>query len=82
MKVVVADEGHGFDPGLLDGGATGGFGLISIRERALSCGVEFQIDSAPGCGTRVTLLAPCRQASGVRRKAISPKQENLNLGVG
>ena len=68
VKIVVADEGHGFDPKLLDGIAASGFGLVSIRQRALSCGVDVQIDSAPGYGTRVTLLAPCGHAPSFPRK--------------
>ena len=63
LKILIADEGPGFDVAMLDGNnsATSGFGLFSIRERAVSCGVDFQIDSALGRGTRVTLVAPCGQ---------------------
>jgi len=66
LKIVVADEGPGFYPAMLDGNKSGtsGFGLFSIRKRAVSCGVDFHIDSAPGCGTRVTLVALCRSARG------------------
>ncbi len=60
LRVVVADEGPGFDPVALatsDFGR-GGFGLANIRHRAALLGGELRIDSAPGQGTRMTLLAP------------------------
>ena len=72
LKIVVADEGPGFDPAMLGGNKseTRGFGLFSIRERAVSCGVDFHIDSAPACGTRVTLVAPCSQPMANRTTEI------------
>ena len=60
LRVVVADEGPGFDPATLatrDFGR-GGFGLANIRHRAALLGGELHIDSAPGEGTRMTLLVP------------------------
>jgi signal transduction histidine kinase len=83
VKIVVADEGYGFDTALLDEskGGTRGFGLMSIRQRALSSGVDFQIDSAPGHGTRVTLLAPRRHAQPLPPKAMPAKQDQLNPRV-
>jgi signal transduction histidine kinase len=59
LIIVVSDEGQGFN--LETGSSTAdkkGFGLLSIKERALSIGVDVNIDSAPGKGTRVTLKAP------------------------
>jgi len=49
VRLWVSDEGHGFDPA--DPG--GGFGLISMRERAHSVGAELAVSSAPGHGSRV-----------------------------
>ncbi len=59
-RIVVWDEGRGFDPGglLVEGGRTGGFGLFSIRERLGLLGGRLQIESAEGKGTQVTLLVP------------------------
>lgn len=60
LRVVVADQGPGFDPAALatrDFGH-GGFGLANIRHRAALLGGELRIDSALGQGTRMTLLAP------------------------
>ena len=49
VRLRVSDSGRGFDttvPG-------GGFGLISMRERARSVGGELRISSAPGRGSKV-----------------------------
>ncbi|XPS90326.1 ATPase-like protein [Desulfosarcina variabilis str. Montpellier] len=37
---------------------TEGFGLFSIQERLSAIGGKFDIDSAPGRGTRITLIVP------------------------
>lgn len=56
VRVYVEDDGPGFDPALLKSGA--GLGLLSIRERARFFGGGFDIDSAPGRGSRFTLHIP------------------------
>ncbi len=61
--ISVSDEGAGFDPAeLLDGGsdsvADSCFGLFSIRERLELLGGRLQINSRPGCGTQVMVIAP------------------------
>ncbi len=51
----------GFDPAGLDYRSSAGqigWGLFSIRERLTLLGGSFDIDSAPGKGTRVRLIAP------------------------
>jgi signal transduction histidine kinase len=60
LRVIVSDRGPGFDSARLDqqGIQLGGLGLFSIRERMASFGGKLQIDSAPGRGTRITLIAP------------------------
>jgi signal transduction histidine kinase len=62
VRIVVTDEGPGFDPGILDRKAIAAncFGLFNIRERVGSFGGEVRIESAPGRGARITLLAPCQ----------------------
>lgn len=63
IRVLVGDDGVGFEPAQLtaEGGSTGGFGLLSIRERLTLLGGRMEIDSAPGQGTRFTLWAPLRR---------------------
>jgi signal transduction histidine kinase len=50
-RLVVQDDGMGFDPGDVSGGA--GYGLISMRERAMALPGAFDISSEPGKGTTV-----------------------------
>jgi PAS domain S-box-containing protein len=61
LCITVSDEGIGFDPGNLaerSKSSQVGWGLFSIRERLTQLGGRFEIDSAPGRGTRFRLLAP------------------------
>ncbi len=51
----VSDDGIGFDAAGL---FPGHMGLQTMRERAGQMGASFSIDSAPGCGTRVTVRIP------------------------
>jgi signal transduction histidine kinase len=57
--VTVTDSGVGFDPGRPGSSqSSGGFGLFSMRERIELIGGSFEIESSPGKGTRVTIIAP------------------------
>lgn len=60
LHITVADDGVGFDAAHLTRPPTreGGFGLFSLRERLQHLDGQLQIVSAPGQGTRVTLVAP------------------------
>jgi signal transduction histidine kinase len=49
-RLVIADDGRGFDPGRVDPTR---FGLVSMRERAASFGGGFSVESSPGRGTRL-----------------------------
>ncbi len=55
VRVVIEDDGCGFDPEL---GARSGFGLVSMRERADAIGAGFAVASAPSLGTRIELALP------------------------
>jgi signal transduction histidine kinase len=59
LRLSVHDDGVGFEPAAPRPGA-GGFGLLSLQERARLTGGELQIESAPGAGTRVSLVIPLR----------------------
>ena len=60
VRIIVADNGPGFDPNSLDDKRTGSqtVGLLNIRERVSGFGGKFHIDSGPKRGTRITLSLP------------------------
>lgn len=53
-RLTVADDGRGFTPAE----TTTGFGLTGMRERVHLVAGSVDIDSAPGHGTRLTVLVP------------------------
>jgi len=55
----VADDGVGFAPSTA--GGQGRLGLTTMRERALAEGWDLSIDSAPGRGTRIKIVAEVKQ---------------------
>jgi signal transduction histidine kinase len=61
IRIIVADEGPGFDPNSLDNKRTDSqrVGLLNIRERVSNFGGEFHINSGPKRGTRITVSLPC-----------------------
>ena len=59
LRIVVIDEGKGFDvDAARHQSGQGGLGLFSIRERMETLGGRFELQSIPGSGTRVVLSAP------------------------
>jgi signal transduction histidine kinase len=59
VELVVQDDGVGFDrDGRRSPSRRGGLGLYGMRERAELLGGTLTIDSAPGQGTQVALVAP------------------------
>jgi len=67
LCITVADRGIGFDPaGLVEREKAGqaGWGLFSISERLTLLGGRFDIESAPGQGTRFRLVAPRGETQG------------------
>jgi len=63
IRVRIKDDGVGFEP---EQGhrrrPDAGFGLFNIRERIQHFGGHVVVRSKPGRGTRVTLVAPLREA--------------------
>ncbi|MCC6196074.1 MAG: PAS domain S-box protein [Burkholderiales bacterium] len=56
VSLAIADDGCGFDPREAGRPAPDhGWGLALMRERALAVGAALDVDSAPGCGTTVTV---------------------------
>ncbi len=64
VKILVSDQGVGFDPGQSgsDHASANGFGLFSIRERLELVGGKLAVESAPGSGSRFTLTVPVKKA--------------------
>lgn len=56
IKVIVSDNGKGFDPETV--GKVPGLGLKLIRERVEMAGGTFEIDSAVGKGSRIMFQVP------------------------
>jgi two-component system NarL family sensor kinase len=57
VTLVVADDGHGFDPQRTQRDR---FGLIGLNERAKLLGGTLQLHSSPEAGTRVEINVPVR----------------------
>ena len=55
VTLEITDDGIGFDPSIP---VAGHLGLCSMRERATPLGGTFAITSAPGQGTRITVVMP------------------------
>lgn len=58
IRVSVEDNGVGF--GVKEAAETSGFGLFSIKERLEELGGHLGIESEPGKGMKVTLIAPLK----------------------
>jgi PAS domain S-box-containing protein len=55
LSLLVRDNGRGFDPAALSSlrSGGGGFGLVSMRERAEFSGGSFSVESQPDAGTTI-----------------------------
>ena len=51
-RLVVADDGEGFDE---SDPRVGSFGLVGMRERAIGIGATLDIQSRPGAGTTLVV---------------------------
>jgi two-component system, NarL family, sensor histidine kinase UhpB len=60
IKITVEDKGIGFDVAnsSLNKPRTGGFGIFNARMKIEYLGGGLEIESSPGCGTRVLIKAP------------------------
>jgi signal transduction histidine kinase len=54
VTIAITDDGAGFDPEAVKRG----MGLLNMRERVQRLGGSFEIDTAPGTGTTVSILLP------------------------
>ena len=69
VSLAIADDGVGFDRSLL--GPSRGLGLITIRERAAQLNGKFEVDTAPGRGTTITVVIPI-PLKGLRLRHSTP----------
>jgi signal transduction histidine kinase len=56
VRLVIDDDGTGFEPLAIDGGSH--FGLQLMRERVELAGGTFHLEASADCGTRVTVSLP------------------------
>ena len=56
VKMVIADDGRGFDPAEIE--SFGGMGIDGMKARAVKMGGALVIESGPGEGTRVIVEVP------------------------
>jgi PAS domain S-box-containing protein len=84
LRVVVADQGTGFDVAAQgQGTARGTFGLFNIRERFALLDGHLEIDSSPGKGTRVFLSIPIPAAvsAGAAESGSSPTSARVAVSA-
>ena len=62
LRVLVADDGHGFQPEQQQADPGQHFGLLQMRELAQELGGDLAIASQPGIGTRIEALIPVNAA--------------------
>jgi two-component system NarL family sensor kinase len=70
VRVDVEDDGVGFDIAEIGPSidTTGRFGLFSIRMRLEPLDGHMEVESKPGHGTRVTLVAPLKHNRETQRR--------------
>jgi two-component system sensor histidine kinase DegS len=68
LRVMVRDDGRGFDWQQALTSPSERLGLIGMRERAQSLGGDLEIRSAPGQGTAILVKVPLGAASGDPRR--------------
>jgi signal transduction histidine kinase len=76
VRLRVTDDGRGFDPTAV--GASDGFGLTSMSERAAQIGGTLHVESRPAAGTSITMIVPLGRREHGR---ISSWATNLRRGV-
>jgi signal transduction histidine kinase len=64
VRLVIEDNGVGFEPAEADVSRDKGMGMVGMHERASLIGGTLQIESQPGRGTAVYLESPAVNAAG------------------
>lgn len=66
VRLLVSDDGHGFDPSLPAGdGVRPSYGLVGMRERAELVGGRVTVTSRRGGGTTVEVVVPAAGQTGL-----------------
>jgi signal transduction histidine kinase/ActR/RegA family two-component response regulator len=74
-RITIEDKGSGFDPKVANDNRSG-LGLFAVQQRLSYIGGKMEVQSAPGRGTRVILLAPPEKA---RKNAPEPAAANSEV---
>ncbi|MCL2657623.1 MAG: type IV pili methyl-accepting chemotaxis transducer N-terminal domain-containing protein [Betaproteobacteria bacterium] len=74
FRMIVEDDGDGFDPEVLTQASETHVGLHIMRERAMRLAAQLSITSRPGAGVRVELILP---RPGETARVSSPTTESL-----
>jgi signal transduction histidine kinase len=64
LRVIVEDDGVGFDPSAKGTGGRRGLGLRGMAERAALAGGRMEIETRPGAGATLFLALPLASGSG------------------
>ncbi len=70
-RIIVRDNGAGFDPAILSGLPENHYGLIGMQERVERIGGKFSLSSAAGRGTDLSIEVPRRTIPAARAAEIS-----------
>ena len=63
LKIILEDDGVGFDSSIVKKHPKSKFGLFSINERIKILNGQFSIDSVLGNGTKITITIPIEDGS-------------------
>jgi signal transduction histidine kinase len=66
VRLVVEDNGRGFDPSAFNGRESGHYGLIGMRERAEQMSGRLEVRSNRNAGTRIEAIVPRRECQRVK----------------
>jgi signal transduction histidine kinase len=61
VRMILEDDGAGFDYDAVMKRAAAGFGLANLHERIRLLGGSLKIETAPGKGTRLNVELPCNK---------------------
>jgi two-component system, sensor histidine kinase LadS len=81
LRLMISDDGRGFDPATISGATSGGFGLSNIAERARSLGGELLLRSRVGEGTRVEVVVPLQPAAKKSQEVIRVDRRSIWANV-